>query len=146
MENAETTVQAAARETWEEACAEVDIHGLYTLINLPHINQVYMIFRAELTGGFSAGPESLEVALFEEHEIPGTSWPSPPSSAPCAISMPTATTVTTRCTSATSPPKIANATLARPEAACRLARRRSGTASLARHSASSFHTSKAGSS
>lgn len=70
MENAETTVEAAARETREEACAEVDIHGLYTLINLPHINQVYMIFRADLAGGFSAGPESLEVALFEEDEIP----------------------------------------------------------------------------
>ncbi|MCE8019456.1 NUDIX hydrolase [Halomonas sp. MCCC 1A11036] len=70
MENAETTVEAAARETREEACAEVDIHGLYTLINLPHINQVYMIFRAELMSSFSAGPESLEVALFEEHEIP----------------------------------------------------------------------------
>ena len=70
MENAETTVEAAARETREEACAKVEIHGLYTLINLPHINQVYMIFRADLDGGFDAGPESLEVALFEEHEIP----------------------------------------------------------------------------
>ncbi|WFM73295.1 NUDIX hydrolase [Halomonas sp. CKK8] len=70
MENAETTVEAAARETREEACAEVAIHGLYTLINLPHIDQVYMIFRADLAGGFEAGPESLEVALFEEHEIP----------------------------------------------------------------------------
>lgn len=70
MENAETTLEAAARETREEACAEVDIQGLYTLINLPHINQVYMIFRAELVGGFGAGPESEEVALFEEHEIP----------------------------------------------------------------------------
>lgn len=70
MENAETTTEAATRETREEACAEVEIHGLYTLINLPHINQVYMIFLADLAGGFSAGPESLEVALFEEHEIP----------------------------------------------------------------------------
>lgn len=70
MENAETTLEAAARETREEACAEVEIHGLYTMISLPHINQVYMIFRADLTGGYAAGPESLEVALFEEHEIP----------------------------------------------------------------------------
>ena len=70
MENAETTVEAAARETLEEACAEVRVHGLYTLINLPHINQVYMMFLADLDGGFDAGPESLEVALFEEHEIP----------------------------------------------------------------------------
>lgn len=70
MENAESTQQAASRETREEACAEVELANLYTLIDLPHINQVYMIFRAELVGGFSAGPESLEVALFEEHEIP----------------------------------------------------------------------------
>ncbi|GGX91852.1 ADP-ribose pyrophosphatase [Litchfieldella qijiaojingensis] len=70
MENAETTLEAAARETLEEACAEVSLHGLYTLINLPHINQVYMIFLADLWGSFDAGPESLEVALFEEHEIP----------------------------------------------------------------------------
>ena len=70
MENAETTVEAAARETREEAHAEVEIHDLYTLINLPHIDQVFMIFRADLAGGFSAGPESLEVALFEEHEVP----------------------------------------------------------------------------
>ncbi|WP_163649176.1 NUDIX hydrolase [Modicisalibacter sp. 'Wilcox'] len=70
MENAETTLEAAARETREEACAEVAIHGLYTLINLPHINQVFMIFLADLEGGFAAGSESLEVALFGEDEIP----------------------------------------------------------------------------
>jgi len=70
MENAETTLEAAARETREEACAEVAIHGLYTLINLPHINQVFMIFLADLEGGFAAGPESLEVALFGEDEVP----------------------------------------------------------------------------
>lgn len=70
MENAETTVEAARRETLEEACARVEIHNLYTLINLPHINQVYMIFRADLQGEFAAGPESLEVALFAEDEIP----------------------------------------------------------------------------
>ncbi|WP_346797313.1 NUDIX hydrolase [Halomonas sp. Bachu 37] len=70
MENAETTRQAAARETREEACAEVSLCNLYTLIDLPHINQVYMIFRADLLGDFAAGVESLEVALFEEHDIP----------------------------------------------------------------------------
>ncbi len=70
MENAETTTQAACRETLEEACARVDIHDLYTLINLPHIDQVYMIFRADLIADFAPGPESLEVAMFAEHEIP----------------------------------------------------------------------------
>ncbi|MYL22497.1 NUDIX domain-containing protein [Halomonas alkaliantarctica] len=78
MENAETTQQAAARETLEEACAEVSLANLYTLIDLPHINQVYMIFRAELLGDFGAGAESEEVALFEEHEIPweGLAFPT----------------------------------------------------------------------
>ncbi|WP_106478774.1 NUDIX hydrolase [Phytohalomonas tamaricis] len=70
MENAETTVEAALRETREEAGAEVDNVTLYTLINLPHIDQVYMIFRGELKGEFTAGIESLEVALFREEDIP----------------------------------------------------------------------------
>ncbi|WFF40286.1 NUDIX domain-containing protein [Salinicola endophyticus] len=70
MENGETVEQAALRETREEASAVVDAPSLYTLISLPHIDQVYMIFRGELDGGYAAGPESLEVALFEESEIP----------------------------------------------------------------------------
>ncbi|WP_447555647.1 NUDIX hydrolase [Vreelandella sp. EE22] len=70
MENAETMREAGVRETWEEAVAQVDIESLYTLIDLPHINQVYMIFLARLEGNFAPGAESLEVALFDEHEIP----------------------------------------------------------------------------
>lgn len=71
MENGETTAQGALRETWEEACARVEIHSLYTLYNLPHIDQVYLLFRARLLDlDFKPGPESLEVALFTEAEIP----------------------------------------------------------------------------
>jgi ADP-ribose pyrophosphatase YjhB (NUDIX family) len=71
MENAETTNEAAARETWEEAHARVEIEGLYTLFNLPHINQVYLMFRARLCDlDFGPGTESLEVALFHENDIP----------------------------------------------------------------------------
>ncbi len=71
MENGETTHQAAARETLEEACAQVINLTLYGLFNLPHINQVYIMFRGELsTPGVSAGPGSLEVALFTEEELP----------------------------------------------------------------------------
>lgn len=71
MENEETTAQAAARETWEEARARVDIDGLYTLFNLPQISQVYLLFRAHLRDAdFGPGPESLEVALFDEAGIP----------------------------------------------------------------------------
>ncbi len=71
MENGETTEEAAARETLEEANARVEVLALYTLYNLPHISQVYLIHRARLLDiGFSAGAESLEVALFEEAGIP----------------------------------------------------------------------------
>ncbi len=71
MENGETIAEAAARETWEEARAEVAELQLYTLFDLPHISQVYMLFRAPMRSeAFAAGDESLEVRLFEEHEIP----------------------------------------------------------------------------
>jgi ADP-ribose pyrophosphatase YjhB (NUDIX family) len=71
MENGETTAQGAARETMEEANARVEIGPLYAMYNIPHINQVYILFRARLLDlDFSAGAESLEVGLYEEHEIP----------------------------------------------------------------------------
>ena len=71
MENGETMEQAAARETLEEASARVHNLELYTLFDLPHINQVYTFFRAELSDlDFAAGEESLEVALFEQAQIP----------------------------------------------------------------------------
>ena len=71
MENGETTLQGALRETWEEAGAKVEILHLFTLYNLPHISQVYLMFRAQLLSlDFTPGEESLEVALFSEAEIP----------------------------------------------------------------------------
>ncbi len=71
MENGETTQQGAARETLEEACARVRVQDLYSLFNLPHINQVYMLFRSRLLDlDFGPGTESLEVKLFGERDIP----------------------------------------------------------------------------
>ncbi|HIE54456.1 MAG TPA: NUDIX domain-containing protein [Chromatiaceae bacterium] len=71
MENGESCQQGAARETLEEANARARIVQLYTTFNLPHINQVYLLFRAELEDlDFSPGKESLEVALFREEEVP----------------------------------------------------------------------------
>lgn len=71
MENNETTREAAARETLEEANARVAIGELYSMHNLPYINQVHLLFRARLLDlDFSPGVESLEVELFAEHEIP----------------------------------------------------------------------------
>jgi ADP-ribose pyrophosphatase YjhB (NUDIX family) len=71
MENGETTAEGAIRETLEEAGARVEVINLYSMINVPNINQVYLLFRARLLDlDFHPGEESLEVALFREDEIP----------------------------------------------------------------------------
>jgi ADP-ribose pyrophosphatase YjhB (NUDIX family) len=71
LENGETVVAGALRETLEEASARVVVGNLYTMISLPQISQVYMVFRARLVDlDFGPGPESLEVRLFREDEIP----------------------------------------------------------------------------
>jgi ADP-ribose pyrophosphatase YjhB (NUDIX family) len=71
MENGETSQQGAARETLEEARARVEVKELYSLFNLPHINQVYLLFRSRLLDlDFAPGEESLDVRLFSESEIP----------------------------------------------------------------------------
>jgi ADP-ribose pyrophosphatase YjhB (NUDIX family) len=71
MENGETTTQGAARETLEEANARVEIGALYAMYNIPHINQVYILFRARMLDlDFTAGAETLEARLFSEKEIP----------------------------------------------------------------------------
>jgi ADP-ribose pyrophosphatase YjhB (NUDIX family) len=71
MENGETLLDGAIRETWEEAKATVGDAELYRIFDLPHINQVYMMYRAELVDKtFGPGQESLEVELFAEQEVP----------------------------------------------------------------------------
>ncbi len=71
MENGETVAGAAARETLEEVCAEVDSCRLYAMFSLPHISQVYLLFRGRLSAPrFAPGAESLEAELFEERAIP----------------------------------------------------------------------------
>ena len=71
MENGETLAAGAVRETLEEANARVDVGQLYTVISLPQISQVYMMFRSRLIDrDFGPGPESLEVRLFREDEVP----------------------------------------------------------------------------
>ncbi len=71
MENGETTAEGAAREALEEANARLEVLDLYSLFNLPDINQVYLMYRARLLDlDYGPGEESLEVALFREDEIP----------------------------------------------------------------------------
>jgi ADP-ribose pyrophosphatase YjhB (NUDIX family) len=71
MENGETTFDGAVRETLEEAHARVEIGALYALYNIPHISQVYILFRARLLDpAVRPGAETLEARLFPESEIP----------------------------------------------------------------------------
>ncbi len=71
MENGETVEEAAVRETAEEAKARVEILSLFSVVSLPHISQVYMLFRGRLLDeDFGAGHETLEVRLFLERDIP----------------------------------------------------------------------------
>ena len=71
MENSETNMQGAARETIEEANAQVDNMQLFCVFSIAHISQVYTMYRGDLVQGkASPGIESLEVALLEEDEIP----------------------------------------------------------------------------
>ena len=71
MEIGETTEEAAARETKEEALADVEITALYAVLSMPRIGQVYMVFRGKmLTSTFGAGTESLEAKLFRREDIP----------------------------------------------------------------------------
>lgn len=78
MEMDETVEDAAARETLEEANAEVQISRLYAIFSIPQVNQVYLIFRGNMIKAeFGAGAESLEVALFTREEIPWTNLAFP---------------------------------------------------------------------
>jgi len=71
MENSETIEQGAARETIEEANASIENMSLFAVYDIPHISQVYMMYRAQLKlDQFSPGTESLEVALFDRKSIP----------------------------------------------------------------------------
>lgn len=71
LELGESVEAGAVRETWEEAMARVEILGLHSHFDVPHIGQCYVVFRARLQGeDFGAGEESLETALFEFEDIP----------------------------------------------------------------------------
>jgi len=71
MELGETTAQAALRETMEEAKARVELGEAFTLLSVPHVDQVHLFYRARLLDrDFAPGEETLELALFQESEIP----------------------------------------------------------------------------
>ena len=71
MENGESLEEGAARETHEEAVAQVRIGSLLALVSIPEAQQVHAFFRGMLLSpAHSAGPESLETALVQAQDIP----------------------------------------------------------------------------
>lgn len=71
MEERETAADGAIRESLEEANAKIEIRDLLALYDVPHISQVWLMYRANLLDpDISAGIESEEVALFEFDDIP----------------------------------------------------------------------------
>lgn len=71
MENGETTLAGAKRETFEEAGADIENARIYRLFDIPFINQVYIFYLADLASeDYSSGAESLETQLFKEKDIP----------------------------------------------------------------------------
>ncbi len=71
MENEETADEAASRETLEETGAQTADLELFSLYSIPHISQVYLIYRARLVErNFGPTPESEQVRLFAQQDIP----------------------------------------------------------------------------
>lgn len=71
LELGETAAEGAARETDEEAGAQIELQDLYCVMNVVKVGQVHLFYRAKLLSTtFNPGPESLEVALFHEHQVP----------------------------------------------------------------------------
>lgn len=71
MELNETTAEGAARETVEEAGAQFEMQGLFSLLNVARVGQVHIFYRARLLSDqFNPGTETIEARLFTEAEIP----------------------------------------------------------------------------
>lgn len=71
MELEETTIQGAARETDEEAGADVEMGRLFSVISVPRVGQVHLFYCARLHSDvFNPGHETIEARLFEPKDIP----------------------------------------------------------------------------
>ncbi len=71
MEMNETTAEGAARETDEEAGAQFEMQGLFSIMNVVRVGQVHLFYRAKLLSTeFNPGYETMEARLFTESEIP----------------------------------------------------------------------------
>ena len=70
MEIGETIAEGAARETLEEACAEVTIGHLFAAVDVVEAGQLHLFFTAKLISEPKAGHETQEVRMYEKDDIP----------------------------------------------------------------------------
>ena len=74
LELGETSAEGAIRETREEAGAEIVLDGILAIYNISRIGQLQIIYRARFADpadpAAAAGPESLEIGLFDWAGIP----------------------------------------------------------------------------
>lgn len=71
LENGETSLAGALRETVEESCADIENLQLFRVFNVAQVNQIHMFFTADLPKAeFSPTLESSEVKLFAFEDIP----------------------------------------------------------------------------
>lgn len=71
MELGESTAQGAARETLEESGARIELGQLFTVIDVPQIDQVHVFYLAQaLDPRLDPGPESLDARYYDEADIP----------------------------------------------------------------------------
>jgi ADP-ribose pyrophosphatase YjhB (NUDIX family) len=71
LENGESPLEGAVRETREESLARVVEVEPFRMYPLVFIDQIYMMFRSRMEdAGFGTTPESSDVRLFGEAEIP----------------------------------------------------------------------------
>jgi ADP-ribose pyrophosphatase YjhB (NUDIX family) len=70
LELGESIADGAARETLEEACAEVQIGHLFASVDIPEAGQLHLFFTAKLLGDFAAGDETQDARMYAENEIP----------------------------------------------------------------------------
>ena len=71
LELGETTAQGAARETMEEAGAQIEMQGLFSILSVARVGQVHLFYRARLLSDqFDPGSETIEARLYAEDDIP----------------------------------------------------------------------------
>ncbi len=71
MELGETAAEGAVRETVEEAGANIELQGLFTMIDVLRVGQVHFFYRARmLDTDLDPGPETIEARLFSEADVP----------------------------------------------------------------------------